>query len=66
MNDMQTESHNPMPDPDEIVSGLEEWVRMESPTCSVEGVNAMMDLASNAMRFDRRDRRPPAWPRRIR
>ena len=50
LNVMKTESHDTMFDPDAIVSGLEEWVRTESPTCSVEGVNAMMDLASNAMR----------------
>lgn len=50
MNDMQTKSQNRMPDPDEIVSGLEEWVRTESPTYHVEGVNGMMDLASDAMR----------------
>ena len=37
-------------DPDEILTGIREWVMVESPTFHKEGVNRMMDLAELAMR----------------
>jgi glutamate carboxypeptidase len=40
---------HPRFDVDEIVAGLEPWIRTESPTFHTAGVNAMMDLASSAM-----------------
>src|SRR5205085_2837580 len=36
-------------DVDEIVAGLEPWIRTESPTFDAAGVNAMMDLAAAAV-----------------
>ena len=35
-------------DLDEILAGLERWVRIDSPTFDRDGVNRMMDVASEA------------------
>ena len=35
---------------EEILEGICAWVRIESPTTHVEGVNRMMDVAEGAMR----------------
>ena len=42
-------SNVPAFDADEILEGLRTWVVTESPSTSPEGVNRMMDLASEAM-----------------
>ena len=36
-------------DADEILDGIRDWVLTESPTVHIEGVNAMMDKAEQAM-----------------
>ncbi len=36
-------------DPDEILAGLETWVRIDSATFEPDGVNRMMDVAAEAM-----------------
>ncbi|MGY8997625.1 MAG: M20 family peptidase, partial [Alphaproteobacteria bacterium] len=41
--------NEPQYDADEILEGIRDWVLTESPTVHVEGVNAMMDKAVQAM-----------------
>ena len=41
--------NEPTFDADEILDGIRDWVLTESPTVHVEGVNAMMDKAEEAM-----------------
>ena len=42
-------SNRPEFDADEILDGIRQWVMVESPTSSPDGVNRMMDLAGEAM-----------------
>ncbi len=45
----QSLSNEPSFDADEILEGIEHWVKVESPTTHVEGVNRMMQLAEQEM-----------------